>query len=108
MLTEKAAREQYDVHFEMVSAEALAGLEPHLRGPLAGAMFMPDPVSVSDPEAVTKAYARLFEQRGGRFARGEAGTLQMTAQGWEVHAADGVVRAPAVVIALGPWSNILF
>ncbi len=108
MLSEKAAREEYDINFEMLGAEALAQLEPNLRGPLAGGMFMPDPVSVSDPEAVTKAYVRLFEQRGGAFVRGEAGTLQMTPRGWEVHTAGGVVTAPAVVIALGPWSNILF
>jgi D-amino-acid dehydrogenase len=32
----------------------------------------------------------------------------MTAGGWEVHTAGGVVTGAAVVIALGPWSNLLF
>src|SRR5262245_2787832 len=78
MLKDKAASETYDVNFEMVGRDRIASLEPHLTGALAGAMFMPDPVSVSDPEAVTKAYARLFQERGGRFLRGEAGTLETT------------------------------
>jgi D-amino-acid dehydrogenase len=108
MLKDKAASETYGVNFEMVNGGALAAMEPHLKGALAGAMFMPDPVSVSDPEAVTKAYARLFEERGGHFARGEAGTLQSTTAGWEVQTASGAVTAAAVVIALGPWSNIIF
>jgi len=108
MLKDKVASETYGVKFEMVSASALGALEPHLKAPLAGAMFMPDPVSVSDPEAVTKAYARLFQERGGRFQRGEAGTLQATPAGWEVQTATGSVTAAAVVIALGPWSNTIF
>jgi D-amino-acid dehydrogenase len=107
MLADKASSETYGVNFEMLTSPALAGLEPHLKGPLAGAMFMPDPVSVADPEAVTKAYLRLFQERGGRFARGEAGSLEPRPQGWQVATAGGSITAPAVVIALGPWSNIL-
>jgi D-amino-acid dehydrogenase len=108
MLKDQAASETYDVHFEMLSRDRITSLEPHLKGALAGAMFMPDPVSVSDPEAVTKAYARLFQERGGRFLRGEAGTLRMNAGGWQVETASGPVSAPAVVIALGPWSDLIF
>src|SRR5262245_57544595 len=108
MAKDKAASETYGVNFEMLGAGALSSLEPHLKATLAGAMFMPDPVSVSDPEAVTKAYARLFQERGGRFARGEAGTLKAAARGWEVQTAGGSISAPGVVIALGPWSNTLF
>ncbi len=108
MLTDKATSEAYGVNFEMVSAQGLGALEPHLKGSLAGAMFMPDPVSVSDPEAVTKAYLKLFLERGGRFARGEAGSLSMRPAGWEVYTAGGAVMAPAAVVALGPWSNIIF
>ena len=52
------------------SPAELAELEPHLRGPKVGGVLMPEPVSVADPGAVVKAYARLFEERGGRFVRG--------------------------------------
>jgi len=107
MLADKTASETYGVNFEMLTSPALAGLEPHLKGAVAGAMFMPDPVSVADPEAVTKAYLKLFQERGGRFARGEAGSLESRPQGWQVATAGGRITAPAVVIALGPWSNIL-
>jgi D-amino-acid dehydrogenase len=108
LLKDRAANETYGVNFQTIDAAGIGGLEPHLKGPLAGAMFMPDPVSVSDPEAVVKAYARLFQERGGRFLRGEAGTLRETAQSWEVQTANGPVEAGTVVVALGPWSNTLF
>jgi len=108
MRKDQAASETWGVNFELVSRERLGVLEPHLKGGLVGAMFMPDPVSVSDPEAVTKAYARLFQERGGRFVRGEAGTLAPAPRGWQVETAGGSVAAPAVVIALGPWSDIIF
>jgi D-amino-acid dehydrogenase len=53
----------------------LGELEPHLRGGLAGGVLMPDPVSVSDPAALTRAYGQLLVSRGARFLRGEARTL---------------------------------
>jgi D-amino-acid dehydrogenase len=55
-----------------------------------------------------KAYARLFEERGGRFVEGDARTLSKLRDGWQVRTAKGPVTAGAVVVALGPWSDDLF
>jgi D-amino-acid dehydrogenase len=95
----------YGVNFRPVSARELGELEPHLRGPKVGAVLMPDPVSVADPGAVVKAYARLFEDRGGRFVEGDARTLWRLRTGWQVRTAEGPASAGAVVVALGPWSD---
>jgi len=61
---------------------------------------------------VVKAYAKLFEERGGRILRGEARTLRETAQGriqgWEVQTAEDIASAPAAVLALGPWADDVF
>jgi D-amino-acid dehydrogenase len=100
--------EAYGVNFRPVSGRELAELEPHLRGPAVGGVLMPEPVSVSDPGGVVKAYARLFEERGGRFVEGDARTLGPARGGWKVETAAGPVAAGAAVVALGPWSDDVF
>jgi D-amino-acid dehydrogenase len=89
----------------VVDAHKLAELEPHLKGPSAGGVWMPEPVSVADPGGLTKAYARLFTDRGGRFLEGDARTLTSLKGKWEVRSREGPVVADAAVVALGPWSD---
>jgi D-amino-acid dehydrogenase len=64
-----------------------------------------DPASVSDPHALTLAYARLFERHGGELASGDARTLEETAAGWRVQTERGLIEARAAVIALGAWAD---
>jgi D-amino-acid dehydrogenase len=103
-----ADRAAYGVNFQALDRGAVAALEPHLKDTLAGGVLMPDPVSVADPGAVVKAYARLLGERGGRILRGEARSLKETADGWQVESAEGSVGAAAAVIALGPWADDIF
>jgi D-amino-acid dehydrogenase len=98
----------YGVNYRALSPAELAEVEPHLRGPRVGGILMPEPVSVADPGAVVKAYARLLEERGGRFVEGDARTLSKLRDGWQVRTAKGPITASAVVVALGPWSDDLF
>lgn len=98
------ARQRYGVTSEMKTAAEIRALEPHLTGVIAGGVLMPQPVSVSDPGAVGKAYAELFVRRGGRFLTADAGTLQQVEDGWQVQRVEGPVTAKAAVVALGPWS----
>jgi D-amino-acid dehydrogenase len=100
-----ADREAYGVNYQPVDARGLSDLEPHLRGGLAGGVLMPDPVSVPDPAALTRAYGQLLVSRGARFLRGEARTLAPSGGGWQVQTAAGSVTAPEVVVAMGAWSD---
>ena len=105
-------REAYGVSFKALDRAQVGALEPHLKDVVVGGVLMPDPASVADPGAVVKAYVKLFEERGGRFLRGEARTLQEVAQGgaggWQVQTAGDVASAPAAVLALGPWADDIF
>jgi D-amino-acid dehydrogenase len=105
---DSADRSTYGVKFEAVDAGRVAALEPHLRGPIAGGILMPDPVSVPDPAAVAKAYAGLFEQVGGRLLAGEARTLEQRGMDWQIETAAGQAAAGAVVVALGAWSDDVY
>lgn len=105
--SETASRDRWGVNFTVVDNKGLADLEPHLTEQFAGGVLMPDPASVPDPEAVAKAYATLFSDRGGKFLRGEARTLERVQNGWQVLTGDGPIVARDVVVALGPWSDDL-
>ena len=109
---DEAYRDTYGVNFRPLDRAQVAALEPHLKDTVVGGVLMPDPASVADPGAVVKAYAKLFEERGGRILRGEARTLRETAQGriqgWEVQTAEDIASAPAAVLALGPWADDVF
>ena len=64
--------------------------------------------SVVDPSALVKAYAQLFVQGGGTLLTGDAASLDALSPGWQVRTQDGMAAAPAVVVALGPWSDTVF
>lgn len=96
--------DEYGVSYQVLDAALLQREEPSLSHALSGALRYTDAVSVSDPNALVTAYARYFEQLGGRVLVGDAATL--TPQ-WQVETAAGRIEARAAVIALGPWSDRL-
>ncbi|HEX5600825.1 MAG: FAD-dependent oxidoreductase [Pseudomonadota bacterium] len=102
---QEEVRREFGVNFEQLDPAALRKREPYLTGNFVGGLLMLDPVSVTDPSAVGKAYAKLFVQRGGKFITADARTLEPTTEGWQVHTVDGPVKAREAVIALGPWSD---
>jgi len=69
---------------------------------------LPAPGFVPDPGGLAKAYAALFKRKGGRFFVGDARTLEQVAGGWRVGGADGAAAAREAVVALGPWSDLVF
>jgi D-amino-acid dehydrogenase len=100
---------QYGVAGEVLDNNAIAAREPHLSGAeFAGAIYLPAPGFVPDPGGLAKAYAALFKRKGGRFFVGDARTLEQVAGGWRVAGGDGAAVAREAVVALGPWSDLVF
>jgi D-amino-acid dehydrogenase len=102
---DERARRAWGVTSEAKTGEQVRELEPHLKGPIAGGIAMPQPWSVSDPGALGKAYADLFVKRGGTFVTCDASLLIETGEGWHVERVEGAATAPDCVVALGPWSD---
>jgi D-amino-acid dehydrogenase len=100
--------QQCGVSGEVLDSKAVAAREPHLTGEVAGAIYLPAPGFVPDPGGLTKAYAALFKRKGGRFFVGDARTLEQVAGGWRVAGSDGAAVAREAVVALGPWSDLVF
>ncbi|MGV8938493.1 MAG: NAD(P)/FAD-dependent oxidoreductase [Allorhizobium sp.] len=97
------------INFTALSANDVGQTEPHLTGDFSGGLKWEDPWSVFDPHGLTMAYLRLFESLGGRFVKGDATkiTQRSTGKGWQIDTAEGKIEAEEVVVALGPWSDMV-
>jgi D-amino-acid dehydrogenase len=100
-LAERWHRE-FGVEFDSLDATRLRQIEPDLDTSLLGGLRYVASDSVSDPIALVTAYARYFEQLGGRFFIGDGTTLK---DKWAVSTHEGVIEASSVVVAMGPWSE---
>src|SRR5260221_1661995 len=100
---------QYGVEGEILDDKAIKQREPHLSGEFAGAVHFTEPGFVLDPGGLAKAYAALFQRKGGRFVVADAQTLEQDVGGrWRVATSEGKVSAREAVVALGPWSDLVF
>lgn len=98
----EVARE-FGLRADMLDADGVRRLEPNIRG-VRGGVHLLDPGLISDPAALVRAYAALVIAQGGRLLQGDARSLAQTAGGWQVQTGSGLLYAPDVVVALGPWS----
>ena len=98
--------EAYGVNFRPVDARELAELEPHLRGPHsrrradAGAGQR-----VGSRRASARPMRATWRIARGASCKATPARWPRWASGWQVRTSDGPVAAPAVVVALGPWSD---
>ncbi|MFL9948405.1 FAD-binding oxidoreductase [Paraburkholderia agricolaris] len=99
---------QYGLRVATLDAARLLAREPGLGSGFCGALHWQDPKSISNPGALTKGYARLFEDGGGTLLTGEASTVRQEADAWTVQTSQGRISANEVVVALGPWSDKVF
>lgn len=95
----------YGIGSMALDPAGLQTAEPHLQVAKSGAIHWTDAYSVSDPHALTVAYARLYGELGGTIATGDATTLRRSGAGWQVATADGPVDANSAVVALGVASG---
>jgi D-amino-acid dehydrogenase len=106
---EEAARwkREFGIDYRAVDAPTLRELEPHVAPVLVGALHWTEPLSVDDPHGLALAYLAAFERLGGRFVQGNAASLEADRAGWRLRSAQGDLSVHEVVIALGPWADVL-
>jgi D-amino-acid dehydrogenase len=106
-VAEAQALAPYGLNHRVLDRKALAALEPSLSR-MAGAVHWLDPVNVSDPGAVTRGYAALFERRGGVLARGDARSLKPSGKGWTSCARWAIAspwRSSAAITSITRWKR---
>jgi D-amino-acid dehydrogenase len=86
-----------------LDGDAARSLEPSLAPVFRHAVHWTGAVSLSNPLAVTRAYAARFAALGGLSFTGDARTLHRVHPHWRVETASGPLDADEIVIALGPW-----
>jgi D-amino-acid dehydrogenase len=84
--------------------DAARALEPSLTPVFRHAVHWTGAVSVSNPLALTRAYAACFAALGGLSFTGDARTLHRVGPHWRVDTAAGPLDAENAVMALGPWA----
>jgi D-amino-acid dehydrogenase len=95
---------EFGLPLQALDATAAQALEPSLNPVFAHAVFWPKAASVSNPLAVTRAYAARFRALGGVTLTGDARSLHRAGNRWRVETNEGGVDAPEIVVALGPWA----
>jgi D-amino-acid dehydrogenase len=102
--SELALAQDFGIPHRALTAEAACGLEPSLAPVFRHAVHWQGVASVSNPLAVTQAYAVRFGALGGVVMRGDARSLHRADGHWRVDTAEGALDASQVVVALGPFA----
>lgn len=95
------------VAFDTLEPGDIAALEPHLQPIYKGGLHIRETHSVDDPGAVCRAYAALFQKRGGDLRLAEVSRLSENADSVTAHFAGGDSQtADHAVVAMGGWSDL--
>jgi D-amino-acid dehydrogenase len=104
---EREIAEHFGIPIRVLDPEAARALEPSLNPVFRYALNMEGATSISDPLALTRAYAKRFSALGGVTLTGDARSLHRAGTRWRLDTAEGPVDAADAVVALGPWSSDL-
>ena len=102
------ALEEYGLNYRVLDRQQIHQLESGLHPDVVGGLHWLDPKTVTDPGGLTRGYAELFKQRGGRFVIGDALSLRQVDGQWQVQSEAGVISAEQAVVALGPEARGIF
>ena len=95
---------KYALPLRVLDVAAAQALEPALAPVFRRAMHWPGAASVSNPLAVTRAYAARFAALGGIVLTGDVRSLYRDGSSWRIDTPQGRLDAGEAVIALGPWA----
>ncbi len=95
---------KFGLPYQTFDAAGVRALEPALAPAFRHAIFWPEAASLTNPLAVTRAYAARFGALGGVTLIGDARTLHRSGRHWRVKTEQGPLDADHAVVALGPWA----
>jgi glycine/D-amino acid oxidase-like deaminating enzyme len=102
-----ALEHRYGIETEIIGANELRTLAPHLSPDMAGAVFCPGEGRI-DPLRGTMALSRLAQARGASMLKGaEVAAITLEGNEWHVHTSKGLVIAGKLVNCAGPWGAMI-
>jgi D-amino-acid dehydrogenase len=99
-----AFAQDFGIPFRVLDTEATQALEPGLAPVFQRAVLWEGTASISDPFAVTRAYAARFSSLGGLLINADARSLHRAGARWRLDTAEGALDAHDAVVALGPFA----
>ena len=102
---EFALAQEFGMPQHVLDPDGARELEPSLAPVFRHAVHWPRAASISNPLAVTQAYAAArFNALGGVVMRGDARALRRANAHWRLETAEGPLDAEHAVVALGPFA----
>lgn len=101
---ELALAQEFGMSYHTLDPNGARELEPSLAPVFRHAVHWPRAASITNPLAVTQAYAARFGALGGVVMRGDARGLRRTDGHWRLETAEGLLDAEHAVVALGPFA----
>jgi D-amino-acid dehydrogenase len=89
---------------QVLDPDGVHMLEPALAPIFRHAIFWSEAGSITNPLALTRAYAARFATLSGLVLKGDARSLHRNGAQWRIETPEGPVDAPVAVLALGPWT----
>jgi D-amino-acid dehydrogenase len=94
----------FDLPYAALDRDGAVAMEPALGPGFQRAVHWPQAANITNPLAVTKAYAARFAALGGIILTGDARSLRRGGSEWRIETDAGPVDAAQAVLALGPWT----
>ena len=101
---ERAFATELGLPVRVMDVDAALALEPALAPAFRHAVFWEEAASVTNPLALTRAYAARFVALGGVTVAGDARSLHRLSSRWRVETAQGPIDAETAAVTLGPWA----
>jgi D-amino-acid dehydrogenase len=101
---ELALAQEFGIPYRALDVDGARELEPSLAPVFRHAVYWERAANVTNPLAVTQAYAARFCALGGVVMRGDARALRRVEGNWRLETPEGPLDAHQAVVALGPFA----
>jgi D-amino-acid dehydrogenase len=102
--SELALAQEFGIPYRALDTDGARELEPSLAPVFRHAVYWERATSVTNPLAVTQAYAARFCALGGVVMRADARSLRRVNAHWRLETPEGPLDADHAVVALGPFA----
>jgi D-amino-acid dehydrogenase len=101
---ERELAASFGLPHQVLDRDGAIALEPALAPVFRHGILWSEAASITNPLAVTRAYAARLAAFGGIVLKGDARSLHRNGTQWRVETHEGPVDADVAVLALGPWT----
>jgi D-amino-acid dehydrogenase len=106
-LRDELERELFDrcgLNYSVLGKQDIHDLEPDLAEIFVKAVFIRDSISIKDPQALCRCYAKYFQLLGGELCQADVTRVWNESDEWCMQSLNGLEHVERLVICLGAWT----